>query len=113
MAAALVSIVSMAVLGLPIALAVDRRARGPLLIGTAFLYGSGLVFFVLLALAVIGVRWTLVTVVAGLLGCWVASVALYWSRRNPETQQPSNPAGPHILDLITVLTLAGYALYAT
>src|SRR5687767_6841133 len=103
MAAALVSIVSMAVLGLPIALAVDRRARGPLLIGTAFLYGSGLVFFVLLA----HVRWTLVTVVAGLLGCWVAAVATWWLRRNPETQRPSNPVPPHILDLVTLLTLAG------
>jgi hypothetical protein len=112
MAAAIVSIVSMAVLGLPIALAVDRRARGPLLIGTAFLYGNGLVFFVLLALSVIGVRWTLVTVVAGLLGCWVAGIALVCFRRNPETQKPSNPAGLHILDAITLLTLTGYALYA-
>ncbi len=72
MAAALVSILSMAVLGLPVALAVDRRARGPLLIGAALLYGSGLVFFVLLTLSVLHVPWTLVSVVAGLLGCWVA-----------------------------------------
>ena len=113
MAAALVSIVSMAVLGLPVALAADRRARGPLLVGTAFLYGSGLVFFVLLALSVIGVRWSLITVVAGLLGCWVAAVVIWWLRRNQVTQKPGNPVRPHLLDLITLLTLTGYALYAT
>jgi len=111
MTAALVSILSMAVLGLPVALAVDRRARGPVLIGTAFLYGSGLVFFVLMALSVIGVRWTTVTVVAGLLGCWVAG----WIRvlRNREPRQLSNPVQAHILDLATLLTLTGYALFAT
>jgi hypothetical protein len=115
MTAALVSIVSMAVLGLPVALAVDRRARGPLLVGTAFLYGSGMVFFVLLALSLVHVRWTIVTLVSGLLGCWVAAaVAMAWQfRRNPETQKPRNPVRPHILDLITLLTLAGYALFAT
>jgi hypothetical protein len=114
MAAALVSIISMAVLGLPVALAVDRRARGPLLIGTAFLYGSGLVFFVLLVLSVLHIPWSLLSVtVAGLLGC---SVVWFAGRR---TQDPGPPAlstqhsAPHLLDLVTLLTLSGYALYAT
>jgi hypothetical protein len=114
MAAAIVSILSMAVLGLPVALAVDRRARGPLLIGTAFLYGSGLVFFVLLALSVLHIRWTLMSVtVAGLalmVGCWLFVV------RRAEPPRPTTNdqrPTPHVLDFITVLTLAGYSLYAT
>ncbi|MEK6375114.1 MAG: hypothetical protein AABO58_20775 [Acidobacteriota bacterium] len=114
MAAALVSIVSMAVLGLPVALAVDRRARGPLLIGTAFLYGSGLVFVVLLVLSILHIRWTLLSVtVAGLLGC---SVAWFAGRTRVSTQHSAlstRHSSPHVLDLITLLTLAGYALYAT
>ena len=48
MAAVLIAILSLTVLGIPIALALDRGARGPLLIGTAFLYGSGAVFLILL-----------------------------------------------------------------
>jgi len=113
MAAVLVSILSLVVLGLPVALAVDRRARGPLLIGTAYLYGSGLIFFVLLALSVAHVRWTLMSVaVAGLPGCLVAWLVA-WHLGNQATGQPGNPVRPHLLDLITLLTLAGYALYAT
>ena len=48
MAAVLIAILSLTVLGIPIALALDRAARGPLLLGTAFLYGSGAVFLILL-----------------------------------------------------------------
>jgi hypothetical protein len=111
MAAVLVSIVSTLVLGIPIALNVDRRARGALLLGTAYLYGSGLVFLVMLTLSIVGVRWSIVSVaVAGLLSCSV-SWAINLSR--PATQQPSHPVRPHVLDLVTLLTLTGYALYAT
>src|SRR5204863_10052709 len=41
MAPVLIAILSLTVLGIPIALALDRAARGMLLVGTAFLYGSG------------------------------------------------------------------------
>jgi hypothetical protein len=104
MAAVFIAILSLTVLGIPLALALDRGARGSLLIGTAFLYGSGLVFVVLLF-----VPMTLPAVtVAGLLGCLVA-----WLLRGRATQQPCNPATSHIIDLATILSLAAYAAYAT
>jgi hypothetical protein len=107
MAAVLIAILSLTVLGIPIALALDRAARGALLLGTAFLYGSGAVFLILLV-----VPMKLVAVaVAGLLGCLVA-----WGFSRRATQQPSNPATPtrrHIIDLATLLPLTSYALYAT
>jgi hypothetical protein len=104
MAAILIAILSLTALGIPIALALDRAARGPLLIGTAFLYGSGTVFLILLFLPM-----TLVVVtVAGLLGCLVA-----WFLGRRATQQPSNPATLHVVDLATLASIATYAIYAT
>src|SRR5581483_6059366 len=101
MTAALIAALSLLVLGLPVALALDRRAAGPLLLGTAFLYGSGLIFLVLMLLSIVHVRWTVVTVtIVGLLGC---SVAWLLSRLTP--RQPSNQATQqprfHWLDLAT------------
>ena len=60
MTAVLVAIVSLLVLGIPATLALDRRARGPLLLGTSFLYGSGVIFLILLGWSPVGLRWSLV-----------------------------------------------------
>src|SRR5712692_3539367 len=114
MTAVLVAILSMTVLGLAIALSLDPRLRGPMLLGLAFLYGSGSVFLVLLVLSILYVRWTIVIItivlVAGLLVCLVAR----W-RRN--TQQQSNPATQqlrfHWLDIPTLISMIGFALFAT
>src|SRR5712691_7917413 len=114
MTAVVVAILSMTVLGLAIALSLDPRLRGPMLLGLAFLYGSGSVFLVLLVLSILYVRWTIVIItivfVAGLLGCLVAR----W-RRN--TQQQSNPATQqlrfHWLDFPTLISMIGFALFAT
>jgi hypothetical protein len=107
MAAVLLAILSLTVLGIPIALALDRGARGPLLLGTAFLYGSGTVFVILLC-----VPMTLTAVaVAGMLGF---SVAGWIARRRPNhssliTHHPSL----HPIDLATLASLSAYATYAT
>jgi len=109
MTATLVAILSLAVLGIPIALAVDRRARGPLLIGTAFLYGSGTMYLVLLTMSVVHIRWTLisVTIASLIVFCAAAFIA---RRRTPELGSKTKP---HLLDLITLFTIVCYALYAT
>lgn len=108
----LIAILSMTVLGLPIALAVDRNARGPLLLGTGFLYGSGLVFLIFLVLSIARIQWTLVSVVAGLLSCLVFLVLFLRF-----TQQPSNPATQqlklHWLDIPTLISMIGFTLFAT
>jgi hypothetical protein len=113
-----VGILSMIVLGIPATLAVDRRASPPLLLGTAFLYGSGIVFLALLALSIVHVSWTVVSVtivalMVWLLSCWVVRLLGSIKARpsNPATQQPQ--LKPHWLDLATLLTIIGYAMYAT
>jgi len=113
MLAVVIAILSMIVIGLPITLAVDRQARGPLLVGLAFLYGSGWVFLAMLALAILHIQWTMVTAtIAVLLGCSVA-----WLLRAFFTQQPSNQATQqleiHWLDIPTLVSITGFALFAT
>jgi hypothetical protein len=110
MAAVLIAILSLIVLGIPITLALDRAARGPLLVGTAFLYGSGTVFLILLF-----VPMTLVaTTLAALVGCSVA--AWLAGRRTQDAGPPSlitHHASLHLIDLATLITLAVYSIYAT
>jgi hypothetical protein len=110
MTSTLVAILSLAVLGIPITLAVDRRSRGALLIGTAYLYGSGTIFLLLLALSIVHVRWTLLSVTLSALAVFCVAATLI--RRDAGNRVSSNPT-PHILDLISVVTITGYALYAT
>lgn len=112
MTATLVSILSLVVLGVPIAMAIDRRARGPLLVGTAFLYGSGTMYLVLLTLSIVHVRWTLlgVTIVSLIIFCVAALIA----RRPARDAANAHPnTKPHLLDLLTIFTIVCYALYAT
>ena len=110
MTATLVAILSLAVLGFPIALNADRRSRGAMLIGAAYLYGSGAMFFVLLALSVVHLRWSLVSVTITALAVFTFATLMI---KRPESPGPSRPPKPHVLDLLTLLTLTGYAFYAT
>ena len=106
MTAALIAALSMIVIGLPIALAIDRSARGPLLIGTAFLYGSGWIFLDLLALSILHIGWTIVTVtIVALL-----PLLLFFTRHSALGTRHFKF---HWLDIATLVTLAGYALFAT
>src|SRR5438067_2914083 len=83
MTAVAVAILSMIVMGLAVALAVDRSLRGPLLLGLAFLYGSGFVFLAMLVMAILHIRWTIVTItiVVALSLCALALIAF----RQPTT----------------------------
>src|SRR5205823_4902962 len=62
MAPVLIAILSLTVLGIPFVLAVDRDAPPLRLLGLACLYGTGVIYFVLLALSVLHLRWTLIGV---------------------------------------------------
>jgi hypothetical protein len=106
MAAVLIAILSLTVLGIPIALALDRSARGPLLLGAAFLYGVGAVFLVLLV-----VPWKLPVVAIALLALAVGSWRLGVRQKLPTANR--QPATLHVIDLLTLVPLAGYAGYAT
>jgi hypothetical protein len=109
MTSTITAILSLAVLGIPIALAIDRSARGPLLIGTAFLYGSGTIYLVLLTLSVVHIRWTLISVTIASLVVFCA--AAFIARRCDSAG--GDATTPHVLDLFTLFTIVCYALYAT
>jgi hypothetical protein len=111
MTSTLVAILSLTVFGVPIALAIDRRARGPLLVGTAFLYGSGTMFLVLLGLSIAHIRWTLISVTIASLVIFCA--AAFIARRPAGDASVQTNAKPHLLDLFTLFTIVCYALYAT
>ena len=111
MTATLVAILSLTVLGIPITLAVDRRARGPLLVGSSFLYGSGAMFVVMLALSVAHVPWTLISVSASALVIFCGAAII--ARGQPSTGSRQRVTSPYVFDLVTLLTLTSYALYAT
>ena len=115
MAATLIAILTLTVLGLPLALLLDRTARGPMLVGTAFLQGSGAIFLVLLALSLLSIQWTLLSVTVAALVLWSASWIGF--RLLGRTVRATTPAiiQPrfHWTDLATLLTLAGYTMYAT
>jgi len=116
--AVLIAIAAMAVAGLPVALAVDRRLRGFLLAGLAFLYGSGTTFLMMELMSIAGIRWTLAKVITAL--ALIAAFAAATATRNPHpaTHDPQHTTHvprplPWLLNAITATFLAGYALYAT
>jgi hypothetical protein len=111
MTSTLVAILGLALLGVPITLAVDRRARGALLAGLSFLYGSGAIFLVLLALSAVNVRWTPAIVAAAALA--VFAIATTIAMRQPVTGGRRRAARAHVIDLLTLAMLACYSLYAT
>jgi hypothetical protein len=111
MTSTLVAILGLTLLGVPITLAVDRRARGALLAGLSLLYGSGAIFLVLLALSAVHVRWTPAIVAAAALA--VFAIAAMVAMRQPASGGRRPAARPHVIDLLTLGMLACYSLYAT
>jgi hypothetical protein len=111
MAAVIIAILSMIVIGLPIALALDRTARGILLLGLALLYGSGWIFVVLLAFAALHIQWTVLLVtIGGLLSFLVAWLPKRsWQPGNSATRQIKF----HWLDIPTLVSLIGFTFFAT
>src|SRR5258708_32705755 len=110
--ATLVAILSLTVLGIPITLAVDRTARSALLLGQSFLYGSGAIFAVLLAMSMVHVPWTLIRVTVAALIIFCAA-ALFASRRAPGHATRPGLWPFHSPALVTFLPLAGHPFYGT
>jgi hypothetical protein len=106
MAAALIAVLSLTVLGVPFVLALDRDAPPLRLLGLAILYGTGAVYFVLLALSVLHVRWTLLDVSIAVLLMSAAMPPLSWRRHGRRTPL-------HLVDLCALLTPIAFSIYAT
>ncbi len=113
MTAALLAITITLLAGAPLARALDRQA--PLLrwIGESYLVGTGLVTLTMLALSIAGLRWSLVNVLTVMAIVWSAGVLAGWSagRRAGGGTAGQRPA--LLIDLATLVALAGYARYAT
>ena len=104
-----VALLTTIVLGIPITLAIDRNARGTTLLGLAYLYGTGLIYFVELALALAGVHWTLLNVT---LIAIVASIVPLAPRRG-ERGRGEGRARFNIVDAATLIVVAAYTSFAT
>ncbi len=94
----------MTVIGIPIALAIDRDARGVLLIGLAFLYGSGWIFLDLLIVP----HWSVVIVtIVALLPMLLLIGTGHWARGTGHSLKP------HWLDIPTLVSIAGFGFFCT
>jgi hypothetical protein len=93
--------------GLPAALLADREAPLLRLIGEAMLLGVALCSGALFLLSAFGIRWTLARAMVVVIVV-VAGLCVFIKRR------PSIAANRlHVIDLLTLATIAGYALLAT
>lgn len=108
MIAVVVVIVSLTVLGLPVALALDRSLRSLSAIALGFLYGSGLAFAAMLALSPFG--WTLPRLVIVMLAVSGGCLMLALRARTRGGHVAVRVAWP---DLLTLLTLIGFAFFVT
>ncbi len=89
--------------GAPIAKALDRDAPLGRWAGLSFLCGIGVCMLVLLAFALIGVRWTLFAVIAV-----IALISIAFVRRAGIRTERF-----HAVDILSVVALAAYGRYAT
>lgn len=101
----IVALTQILVLGLPLAMLLDRTPSRRRLLGLAFLLGSGAAYLVLLVLP----RWTPLTVTPALLLVSGIAWAFAWKRR----AVLAAPAKPHVADLATLLLVLAHARAAT
>ena len=104
-----VAILTTIVFGIPVVLAVDRNARGPMLLGLGYLYGAGVIYIVELALALIGVRWNAVNVNA----IAIAIAAICFFVRKPTQHSALSTFNFSWLDLATLIMIAAHTALAT
>jgi hypothetical protein len=110
----LLALLAAAVTGVPLTLAIDRRARGSLVGGEALLLGVGAGAAVLLGLSVVHVPWSRGAVVMGMAILGGGQALLPVLRRGTEGQArvPVLHRGVPLLALAVILVL-GYAIFAT
>ena len=109
MAAVLIAILSLTVLGIPLVLAVDRDASPLRLLGLAFLYGCGAIHFVLLALSVLHMRWSLLSITIPVL---LAMLPLTRARARARARALARLTPVDALTLIAPAALTAYATLA-
>ena len=96
----LLTVAVLTALGVPLVRLIDRDARGPMLLGTAFLLALGVAVLLLFAMTVTGVQWPLLAATA-----FVATSA--------PARRRSYDRRAMAIDLVIMLTIIGHAIYAT
>jgi hypothetical protein len=116
----LLTILTTAVLGLPVALYLRPASRPGETLGLAYLLGSGVVFVSLLALSIVQVRWSLtpaLIVALAISGGFLIARLRKRGVTDVVTPRPQDAGAPRPLallaDLGTLIVLAGYVFYTT
>ncbi len=104
-------VITLTVVGMMIALVIDRHLSGPSLIGLGFLYGTGVVYLVMLTLSVVGVRWSILNVTAVLL--LISGVRFFSLGLGPRASGLAGKVTMSPVDIVTCVALAAYVWYAT
>lgn len=121
MSSAAVAIAAAWALGFPLARCLDPNSRRGLLAGSAGLIGMGATAILLGILSLLGLRWTLWSVGAGMLIVAIAGTlrSLMVRRNNvhsPHSPAPRSTGGSPVVwiaDALTIVVLAGYGMMAT
>ena len=121
MIATLLRLSLLALYGVPMARAFDRRLSGSALAGTAFLLGSGAVALEMFALSVIHVPWTRTALGAAALplAAWTSWIVLKregWSFRrsaHAPDRRPHARAVGWLTDIAILIPIGAHALFAT
>lgn len=100
-----IALTQILILGLPLAMLLDREPSRRRLLGLAFLFGSGAVYLVLLLLP----RWTPLTVTPALLLSSALAWVIAWRKR----MVLAAPGKPHLADLATLFLVLAHARAAT
>ena len=106
MAAVLIAILSLTVFGIPFVLAIDRDAPPLRLLGLSFLYGAGAMHFVLLALSVLHIRWSLISTTIAALVVMLPLVPRARARSRSRARL-------HPIDVAAIAAPAAFTAFAT
>lgn len=110
---ALLVVITLTVVGVMVALAVDRGLSGPSLAGLGFLYGTGVLSIVMLTLSIAGLSWSMGNVTASLLLASAAGRPWRLPVLRTESQSRSVAVLMSPVDLLTLAVVAAYIWYAT
>jgi hypothetical protein len=111
----LLPLVGLLFYGIPLALALDARLRGPTLAGTSFLLGAGAAAAHLFLLSMLRVPWSRTSVVVAMIPLF--AIAVIVSRRRKRPQPAASGEGglrsrPAFEDLVTIAFVVAYAVFA-
>lgn len=109
----IVALLAITAMGIPIALLLDRNARGGAVYGEAMLFGIGMAVAVLFLESIIGMRWSRLSLIAPL--AITAGACAWLSRRSFSRLRAFDTFSPvaAVFSIVSATALFGYAAFAT